>query len=133
MRNISALNITAQVQQALNSGKSWVAVEFFADPRILNTFTVGKDHNQLSAGHYLTVDHATTGELTPLSIRIVPAGVTYKDNPTVDAHFIGHVLGTNDSAACFIFSLAGNEDKNGLASYKRDKELSWAEQDAGNS
>lgn len=104
-RKITAVRVSDLVRAVHREHKIRVEVLFFADPRILEVRTVGREQNHLFPGHYILIDHATTGEDKPVSFRFVPAETAYSTNDTVDEKFIGTLLDVSDENFCSVFHL----------------------------
>ena len=105
MRQISLWKISAEVEAAVTSGKSVVVPAYYAQPVLLNTLCVGKDHNYLPPGDYIVVDHDTEGEDQALTIKIVPLGFPYQETSSVAMVSLGTLGGVDHRHCCQVFQL----------------------------
>jgi len=106
MRQISLWNISPEVETAIGCGKSVVVPASYAQPLLLNTLSVGKDHNYLPAGDYIVVDHDNEGEEQAVTIKIVPLNFPYRQNTTLTMRTLGTLSGVNQRHCCQVFQLS---------------------------
>jgi|GEM_PF-948847 len=105
MRQISLWKISAGVETAITDGKSVVVPAYYARPELLNTLSVGRDHNYLPPGDYIVVNHDTEGEEQAVTIKIVPLGFPYRENSMVTMRSLGSLSRVNQRHCCQVFQL----------------------------